>query len=63
MGCSMKLNKSVETEILNLIKSAYTVDSILLRLSKKYPELKKSDILIVARKNGYHKPDRYGYSV
>ena len=54
MGCSMKLNKNVETEILNLIKSAYTVDSILLRLSKKYPELKKSDILIVARKNGYH---------
>ena len=54
MGCSMKLNKSVETEILNLIKSAYTVDSILLRLGKKYPELKKSDILIVARKNGYH---------
>lgn len=50
----MKLNKNVETEILNLIKSAYTVDSILLRLGKKYPDLKKSDILIVARKNGYH---------
>lgn len=54
MGCYMKLNKNVETEILNLIKSAYTVDSILLRLGKKYPDLKKSDILIVARKNGYH---------
>lgn len=54
MGCNMKLNKNVESEILGFIKSAYTVDSILLRLNKKYPDLKKSDILIVARKNGYH---------
>lgn len=47
----MKLSKNQETEIYNLIVNGYNVDSILLRLNKKYPKLTKSDILIVAKKN------------
>lgn len=52
----MRLNKGQEQEILSMIQGGYNIDSVVLAVNKKYPSLKisKSDILIIARKNGYH---------
>ena len=51
----MKLTNSIEKEILNLIRNGYNAESIVLRLSKKYKDLKKSDVIIVAKKYGINK--------
>jgi len=52
----MRLNKNQEQEILKMIQSGYNIDSILVSIRKIYPSLSisKSDILIIARKSGYH---------